>query len=98
MWNCICCEWFKCSFLFIFIFWGLCLFSGTCCAVHVVPFVVCFVFFLLDVGCHDSPVCLFSVVVRGSAALFDFLGLQQYLCGVRVGQLGGVDAVLLWLV
>lgn len=55
-------------------------------------------FFLLDVGCHDSPVCLFSVVVRGSAALFDFLGLQQYLCGVRVGQLGGVNAVLLWLV
>lgn len=88
---------FQVQFSFLLYFFG-----GCVCfwehVVHVVSFVVCFFFFLLDVGCHDSPVCLFSVVVRGSAALFDFLGLQQCLCGVRVGQLGGVDAVLLWLV
>lgn len=59
------------SFLFSF---GGCVCFRTCCAV-VVSIVVCFFFFFaFDVGCHDSPVCLLSVVVRGSA-LYLVLGL-----------------------
>lgn len=47
-------------------FWGLCLFSNMfrSCCFYCSLF---YFFFAFDVGCHDSRVCLLSVVVRGSA-------------------------------